>query len=157
MTEQLQHRVEQDTKPTETRGQTFARLAKSSARHKIIIEAQWGKVSTKEKQLAEEGLATDRDEFRATFLGQQMTNLDEMRLQAFDAIVDMHVANHYRKEKEREEDWKLINKEFPNQFEEPDYDLLSRLGDVPPVVPSDRTLADLREHYGKMSKGFGGR
>lgn len=128
-------RVESET--PETRGQIFGRLVRTAVSHKIVQEKHWGDASSVDKQQADEGMATVRDEFRQTFLGQQMTDLDDLRQQAFDAIVDMHVAKHYQKERDARDnarvvqevadairqrrdamagDWSVINREFPGQF-----------------------------------------
>lgn len=121
----------------ETRGQIWGRLVKGAVSHKLVLEARWGDVSTKDKQQAEEGMATVRDEFRRTFLHRELTGLDELRQETFDAIVDMHVARHYARENEAKElareaeevarairerhevmadDWDILHKEFPGQY-----------------------------------------
>lgn len=51
-------------------------------------------------------------------------------LQAFDLVVKDKVALLKKKEEEKEADWKLINKEFPGQFE--GWEKQAFMGDVPP-------------------------
>lgn len=149
-----------ESQPRESRGQTMARLIRGAVEHQIVIE---GKPADPKILLqAQDGAATVRDEFRATFLNREMPQLDDLRVQVFDALVDTRVAKHYQKERDAAEqaaieaqvkehivrgrariagDWKEITAEFPGQFPEAQ-------------VVFDPQLDDLRIHYGTMSKGF---
>ena len=61
--------------------------------------------------------------------GSREAVLAGFNLDGFDLVVKDKIAMIKKKEAEREEDWKIINKEFPGQFE--DADLQASLGDVP--------------------------
>ncbi len=140
-----------EVRQTETPGQTFGRLIRSMTTHALVFEATKTNPLSPRHTRAKEGLATDRDEFRATFLTGDGS--DSLRERTFAAIVEARVEAAQAREREKVEDaqfvqdvgrviverrramagdWTIIRQEFPGQYGDLDYEKQAELGDVPP-------------------------
>ncbi len=139
-----------DPKP-ETPGQVWGRITRSMVTHALAFEATKHNPLSPGHERAKEGLATGRDEFRATFF--KGDDMDGERERTFAKIIEGRVEDEQTRLRESVEDaehvqivgrviaekrqamrgdWGIIRQEFPGQYEEPDYEHQSRLGDVPP-------------------------
>jgi hypothetical protein len=119
------------------RARLFIRLVDEAVLPTMALEGMQGGRATEEMRMAQEMQL--RSIKRQAIIGG-------IGLKAFDLRVKMKI-DEIKKQAERDEevervirekkgalspDWEIINKEFPNQYEEVDYDQQSRLGDVPP-------------------------
>lgn len=83
----------------ETPGERWKRLMGSSVHHKLVFEQSAHDPKGAIHTQADDALKTLKDEFRHSFF--RGDNLDSLREQSFDALVDMHVAKHYQEQARR--------------------------------------------------------
>lgn len=131
----------------ETPGQRFGRLIRQGAEAYVAIADTAHDPKGKEHEEAQDKLAAVKDEFGKKCL--HGNGYDDMLTALFeDRIVHRVLGIQQDRRDERRAqglkevlaerrtaiagDWPIIRREFPGQFPEPDYELQSTLGDVPP-------------------------